>query len=137
MTSSSSSAPDRLLLVYDGDSGLGAMLLDVVKKAVGKEDCPLCEIVYSPVGKRSSWRACEARLGLPVEEWHRDRLLASWNLAPEDLPCILGRSGDSIPTVLVTRAQIVATGRSADALEAAVRAALVTQGAIGSGEAPG
>lgn len=48
--------PDRLILVYDADSGLGAMLLDVVKKAVGREDCPLCEITYGPLGKRSTWR---------------------------------------------------------------------------------
>lgn len=25
------------------------MLLDVVKKTVGREDCPLCEITYGPL----------------------------------------------------------------------------------------
>jgi hypothetical protein len=124
MTALSPLVPDRLLLVYDGNSGLGAMLLDVVKKAVGKEECPLCEIVYSPLGKRASWRTCEASLGLPIEEWHRDRVPTAWNLAPEALPCILGRTGDSLPFVLVTREQIVASNRSADALETVIRDAL-------------
>jgi hypothetical protein len=48
------SRPDRLILVYDGDSGLGAMLLDVVKKAVGREECALCEITHGPLGKRGA-----------------------------------------------------------------------------------
>jgi hypothetical protein len=47
-------APDRVILVYNGDSGVGAMLLDVVKKAVGREDCPLCEITYGALGKARS-----------------------------------------------------------------------------------
>lgn len=37
MSSLSASALDRLLLVYDGDCGLVAMLLDVVKRAVDKD----------------------------------------------------------------------------------------------------
>jgi hypothetical protein len=57
----------RIILVYNGDSGLGAMLLDVLRKAVGREDCALCEITYSPIGKRAPWTSREGRLGIPVE----------------------------------------------------------------------
>jgi hypothetical protein len=32
--------PDRVILVFDGDGGLGAMLVDVVKKAVGRDQLP-------------------------------------------------------------------------------------------------
>jgi hypothetical protein len=118
--------PDRLLLVFDGDSGLAAMLLDVVKKAVGREDCPLCEIVYSPVGTRGSWRECEQRLGTPIEEWHRNRIPSTWSLSPLDLPCVLGCVGDELPFVLVTRAQIVVCGGGVDALEQTLRVALLS-----------
>src|SRR4051794_29319114 len=72
---------DRIILVYDADSGLGAMMLDVVKKLVGREDCALCEITYSPIGKRAAWSACEARLGVAVQELHRDQLPADWGIA--------------------------------------------------------
>jgi hypothetical protein len=48
------------------------MLADVVKKAFGREDCAPCEITYSPLGKRQAWQGCEARLGMPVRELHRD-----------------------------------------------------------------
>jgi hypothetical protein len=109
--------PDSVILVYDGDSGVAAMLLDVVKKAVGREECPLCEITYSPVGKRGSWVACEKRLGIEVKELHRDQLPADWNIARTDLPCILARVRDERPSVLVPRAEIVACKGSVEALE--------------------
>ena len=61
---------ESLILVYDGDSGLRAMVLDVLKKSIGREECALCEITYSPVGQRGAWRACQRRLELPVSELH-------------------------------------------------------------------
>jgi hypothetical protein len=119
----------RVILVYNGDSGLGAMLLDVIKKAAGREDCALCEIVYSPVGKRRSWAACERRLGVAVEELHRDRVPAAWGIAPAELPCILGRAGQEVPFVLLTRADIDACRGSVEQLERRLHEALASAGA--------
>ena len=118
------STPDALILVYDGQSGVRSMLLDVVKKAVGREDCPLCAITYGPLGKRRAWTACEARLGIPIEELHRDELPSAWSIAHGDLPCILARTGGANPTVLVTRAAILACAGDVGALERQIRAAL-------------
>jgi hypothetical protein len=118
---------ERIILVYNGDSGLGALLLDVVKKAAGREDCALCEITYSPVGKRRAWTACQARLGMPVEELHRDRLPAAWGIMRSELPCILGRHGDTRPFVLVTCAEIRACNGSVAELERRLRTALAAQ----------
>src|SRR4051812_32749588 len=101
-----------------------ALLLDVVKKAVGREDCSLCEITYSAVGKRAAWSACEKRLGTPVEELHRDQLPAEWGIARSELPCILGRAGRERPFVLVSRTQIDACGGGIDRLEERLRDAL-------------
>jgi len=120
---------NRIILVYNGDSGLGAMLLDVLKKATGREDCALCEITYSPVGKRGAWKACERRLGIAVEELHRDRLPAAWGIARADLPCILGRAGEERPVVLLTRDEIVACRGSVVELERRLEAALAATGA--------
>ena len=115
---------DRIVLVYNADSGLGALLLDVIKKATGREDCSLCEITYSAVGKRQAWRACEARLGVPVEELHRDQLPPAWGITPADLPCIVGRSGNERPSVLLSRADVAACAGSVDELERRLRRAL-------------
>ncbi len=116
--------PDRLIFVYDGDSGLAAMLLDVVKKAAGREECALCEITYGPLGKRNAWRACEARLGLIVDELHRDELPQTWGISRRDLPCVLGRTGASMPFVLVTRDEIIACAGDVRSLEERLAAAL-------------
>ena len=111
----------RIILVYNADSGLAAMLLDAVKKATGREDCALCDITYSPIGKRREWAACERRLGVTVEELHRDQVPASWGVGRSELPAILGRRGDDQPFVLLTRAEISACGRSIDQLERRIR----------------
>jgi hypothetical protein len=115
---------DRVILVYDADSGLVALLLDACKKCVGREDCALCEITYSPVGKRREWAACERRLGVPVDELHRDRLPPAWGISPAQLPCILGRSGEDRPVVLLSREEISSCGRSIAELERRLRDAL-------------
>jgi hypothetical protein len=116
--------PDRLILVYDADSGLAALLLDVVKKAVGREDCALCEITYGPLGKRGAWRACESRLGVAVDEMHRDQVPAEWGLSRTDLPCVLGRVGTARPFIVAAREQIAACRGEVDALEARLVEAL-------------
>lgn len=127
--------PDRLILVYDGDSGLGAMLLDVVKKAVGREDCALCEITYGPLGKRREWTACAARLGIAVEELHRDQLLPDWGITRQQLPCVLARVADERPSILLARDEIAACHGSVEALERRLLDELSSR-AAGSGSAP-
>ena len=121
-----SSHRKTLLLVYDGDSGLRARLLDAVKKAVGREECALCAITYSPVGKRGAWAACEARLGIPVREVHRDELPADWNVGRDCLPCILVQTREETPSLLLTREEIQAcrgqAGRLKDLLQRALAA---------------
>jgi hypothetical protein len=116
--------PDRIILVFDADSGWRALVGDVIKKIAGREDCSLCAITYSPVGKKRAWRACESRLGLAVEERHRDQLPAEWQLARAQLPCILVRAGDALPSLLISRDEIAACAGSLEQLETKIRAAL-------------
>lgn len=116
----------RIILVYNADSGLTALLMDVIKKAAGREDCELCEITYSPVGKRREWAACERRLGVAVEEMHRDQLPASWGIGRAELPLVLGRVGDERPFVILSRAEIAACRRSVQQLESRIRERLAS-----------
>jgi hypothetical protein len=116
--------PDRLILVFDADSGWLPLVGDVIKKIAGREDCSLCAITYSPVGKKRAWQACESRLGLAVEERHRDQLPAAWSLGRAQLPCILARAGEALPSLLISRDEIAACDGSMEKLEAKIRAAL-------------
>lgn len=120
--------PDRIILVYSGDSGFGSILLDVLKKAVGQEDCPLCEITNHPLGKRSAWRSCEARFGVPVSALHANELPDEWQLSRRSLPCILAQARNRHPIRLVGRDEIVACNHDVSALERAVRTALARFG---------
>lgn len=124
-----SDAPDTIILVYNGDGGLRALLADTVKSAFGRQECDLCAIAWSVTGKRRAWADAEARLGVFVEELHRDDLQPAWGLTRADVPCILARSYGQAPAMLVTRAEIAACGRSPAALEARVREALARRGA--------
>lgn len=126
-------AATGLILVFDADSGLKAMLADVVKKAFGREDCALCEITYSPIGKRQAWQACEARLGVPVRELHRDSLPAAWGLDLAQLPCVLVEAGGARPELLLTRTEIAACAGRVGELERKLREALAAS-ASASGE---
>lgn len=109
--------PDRVILLYDGDSGVPAMLLDVLKKATGREECALCEITYGPLGKRREWVACEKRLEVIVDELHRDRIPAAWGVASAEIPCVLSRVGQDLPSMLVTRDEVATCHGSVHRLE--------------------
>jgi hypothetical protein len=98
---------DRVILVDEGDSGIGVLLLGFLKKAVSREECALCEIAHRPVGKRDAWRKFAARLGVVVDELHRDELRAGWGISRDELPCILSRRGSDVPRILVSREEVV------------------------------
>lgn len=121
------STPRRIILVYGGDAGLGAMLLDVVKKAVGLEDCSLCEITHHALGKRTAWRACEARLGLAVDVLHRNELPDDWEIPLHALPCVLAQVHSERPIILVGRDEIARCAGEVSAFERSLRAALARQ----------
>jgi hypothetical protein len=120
-------AATGLILVFDAESGLTAMLADVVKKALGREDCALCEITYSPLGKRRAWQACEARLGMPVRELHRDNLPAAWGLDLAQLPCVLVQTGEAKPEMLLTKTEVTACAGRVDELERKLRETLAAR----------
>lgn len=115
------SAATRLILVFDADSGLDAMLADVLKKAFGREDCALCEITHSPLGKRQAWQACEARLGTPVRELHRDELPTAWGLDRAQFPCVLVQDDEDKPQILLKKSDIVACAGQVEELERRLR----------------
>ena len=127
-TESPAGYPDKIILVYDGDSSVTAMLFDIVKKTMGREDCALCAITYGPFGKREAWRQCEVRIGVKVDALHRDQLPNSWTLSRADLPCVLGQVGDAVPTILVSKGEIEASGGRAESLTARIMDALAARG---------
>lgn len=115
--------PTRLILIYRGDAGVIPMILDVLKKSVGIEECPLCHATFGPTGMKKAWKECVQGLKFPVDQLHRNEVPRGWKIREEDLPCILVEHNDQ-RSVLVDRATIAGCEGSPERLEAAVRAAL-------------
>ena len=116
----------RIILIYDGDSGLLPMVADVVKKTFGFEECPLCEITYSPLGKKGEWKNCEAKLPYPVEHKHRNEISTEWRKQVGKLPVVAFQDGERIKVLLDPPAIQVCNG-DPRCLDAKIRERLFTE----------
>ncbi|MBF9220150.1 hypothetical protein [Hymenobacter ruricola] len=66
--------PQRLLFVYNADTGLLAGLKDTFHKILspGTYPCALCAVTYGATRMRPQWRDFIKSLPVPVEFRHRD-----------------------------------------------------------------
>ena len=114
----------RLAVIYDADGGLLGELAYGLGKLMGTAHCAACDITYGALSEKAEWQACKVRLGLVVEQLHRNEL-------PDDLarvvrgqlPCVAAE-GDEGSRVLVDAAALEACAGRVEQLEARVRRAL-------------
>ena len=92
---------DRLLFVYNADSGVLNSVIDSAKKLLAINGCPLCSLTHSLVGEKSDWQTCRESLGMPVEYVHRNELTAGLRtIVGEQLPCVVAQSGGDLVLLL-------------------------------------
>ena len=85
---------DRLLFVYNANSGKWNAILDGAKKLLAVDGCPLCSLTHGVFGEKAEWRACKDSFGVPVEYVHRNELSESLrDLTNGQLPCVVARIG--------------------------------------------
>ena len=79
---------DKLIFVYNADSGLINGLKDWAHKIVSPETyaCSLCAITYNNTGMRRPWREFIKELGYEVEFLHRDELEEKYDVRDVPLP---------------------------------------------------
>lgn len=83
----------KLILVFDADSGRLAALLESLRKVFGVGGCALCRITHGLAGERREWKRRRAELGLPVDYLHRDQLRGRLQAAAAGrLPCVLAET---------------------------------------------
>lgn len=95
--------PDALVIVYNADEGLGAMLFDAVHKLVRPDTyhCDLCAITYGPVSMRGAWRDWLKAQPFAAEFYHRQDFARAFPaLAHLPLPAILRRDEDALALLL-------------------------------------
>jgi hypothetical protein len=119
-------AVQRVFIVYNADSDLWSLLVDVARKLAGRDECALCTLTHGSTGERSAWKACKQSLGVPVEAVHRDELSDGLRgLGP--LPFVAVDAGGG-PELLLDRGAVLSLGGKTDRLEQAMRDAAHARG---------
>ncbi len=95
--------PDALIIVYNADEGLGAMLFDAVHKLVRPDTypCDLCAITYGPMAMRGAWRDWLKAQPFAAEFYHRQDFARAFPaLIDLPLPTIMRRDGSALTLLL-------------------------------------
>jgi hypothetical protein len=102
---------DRLVFVYNADSGLANTVLDHLHKVLSPSTyaCNLCRLAYPGFAAAPEWKAFLASLPLEAEFHHRDTFGETYGARSEPLPAVYRLSGGAL--------SVVADGRELSALE--------------------
>lgn len=65
---------DRLIFVYNANSGTLNAIFESTRKLLRLNGCDLCQITHGLAGESSDWRNCKEELGVPVDYLHKDEL---------------------------------------------------------------
>lgn len=81
---------DRLLFVFNADSGKWNAFVDSARKLFMVNGCALCSITHGLTGEKSAWKDCRDELGVPIDYVHRDELSDRLRKVIEDnVPCVV------------------------------------------------
>jgi hypothetical protein len=88
---------DRLIFVFDADSGALNAFFDSARKTLNLGGCALCSITHGIAGERSEWKDCRDEIGVPVDYVHRDEVDDDLRAASGgELPCVVADAGDEL-----------------------------------------
>lgn len=101
-------APPRLILVYNADGGLLNAVKDAVWKVVrpASYPCSLCALTYGWVSMYGAWRRFLDSQPHTKIFHHRDDFAAAFPGFPVALPAILLAEGNAPPQLLVSAAEL-------------------------------
>jgi hypothetical protein len=81
---------ERLLFIFDANSGKLGSFVDSAKKVLMLNGCALCTITHGILGEKSEWKDCKVALGVPIDYLHRDEVNGPLKeLVDGKLPCIV------------------------------------------------
>lgn len=92
---------DRLIFVFDADSGALSAFFDSARKALRLGGCALCSITHGLTGERAEWTDCKEELGVKVEYVHRDEIWPELEGEIEGrLPCVVAEAGGELQELM-------------------------------------
>jgi hypothetical protein len=98
--------PDKLIFVYNADSGLFNTLTDIAHKALSPQTyaCNLCAITHSYFSMRDAWKDFLTELGAECEFLHRDQFRARFPSLDTALPVVLREAHGTVHICLPAEA---------------------------------
>lgn len=96
----------KLLFVYNADSGLFNTLTDAVHKIISPStySCNLCAVTYGMLGMKREWKEFITGLEVKVEFLHRDEFTAQFGVK-EELPAVFSLTQEK-PSLLISAKEI-------------------------------
>lgn len=81
---------DKLVFVYNADSGFFNLLSDMAHKIVSPEtyDCQLCMLTHGNLGMREQWKQYLESIEAELEFLHRDEFLKKYGQHAASLPAL-------------------------------------------------
>ncbi|MFS4469649.1 GTPase [Maribacter sp. 2210JD10-5] len=100
----------KLIFVYNADSGLGNLLIDGAHKIVSPKTyaCSLCDITYGAFTEKSIWKKFRKELilkGYELDFLHKDEFIKSYRSKFSykfSFPIILASTGDNLEVLVST-----------------------------------
>src|SRR6266508_596896 len=97
---------ERLLFVYNADSGALGAIADSARKLLSINGCPLCALTHSLAGEKREWKSCREGIGVPIDYVHRDELTPEIKALVAELPCVVAQAG--VETVILLTSDVIA-----------------------------
>ena len=79
---------DKLIFVYNADSGILNAIKDLIHKNVSPEtySCSLCAVTYDNLGMKREWKQFVQSLNRSVEFLHRDEMAEKYAIVDVQMP---------------------------------------------------
>jgi hypothetical protein len=92
---------DRLVFVYNADSGFANTVMDHLHKKLSPSTyaCNLCRLAYPGFAMAPAWKAFLASLPVETEFHHRDTFVERYGRRAEPLPAVYRLSGGTLSVV--------------------------------------
>ena len=96
----------KLLFIYNANSGIGNLVLDVAHKLFRPEtyDCNLCAITHNTFSENKTWKAFRKNSNMDMVFLHTDEFKAQYPNTNFKYPIILQQSHNTLSPFLTTDA---------------------------------
>lgn len=119
---------ERILFIYNADSGLFNTLTDIAHKLISPStyQCDLCSITHGIFKERDQWRSFIETLPFEVLFFHRDEFGAQYDVDNLNIefPCLLREQEDRLSLLL--SASDIASCDSVECLSKLIRNKLIS-----------